>query len=266
MPHPPASFRGVAVDLGNSALHAGWFGSRMGELPRPSRVVVHDRGRGGYEALLPLLPEDTQVGVPWRIASVNDSARRELEQWLERTLPAHPRHIISHDDVPVAVDVDQPEKVGVDRLLAVAAARAMCGAHPSAIVVDAGTAITVDCLSDGAFRGGAILPGMRMAAAALDRYTDKLPLIDTDILADPAAIGRDTIAAMRSGVFWGTVGAIGRLIALMADGLRGRTRVFITGGDGKRLAAHLPHCEYVRDMVLTGIALATPNGERNDDR
>ena len=87
-----------------------------------------------------------------------------------------------------------------------------------AVVIDVGTAITVDLVSaEGAFLGGAILPGIAMSARALHEFTDLLPLVDmSELAAPPPALGDSTEAAMRSGLFWGAVGAVRQLIEQLA--------------------------------------------------
>ena len=102
----------------------------------------------------------------------------------------------------------------------------------AAVVVDVGTAITVDLVSDeGVFLGGAILPGIAMAARALHTFTDLLPWIDmSELLAAPPALGTTTHDALRSGLFWGAVGAIRQLIVELAARYDDRCDVFLTGG------------------------------------
>ncbi len=147
--------------------------------------------------------------------------------------------------------------VGVDRLLDALAANALRGPGRPAVVVDVGTAITVDLLSaEGAFLGGAILPGIAMSARALHEFTDLLPLVDvSELAAPPPPLGEETVAAMRAGLFWGAVGAVRQLI----DQLAGDTRpqVILTGGAGPAVAELLgPSAQLVPHLTLAGIALA----------
>lgn len=255
----PGKFHGIAVDVGNSAIHVGRFEATSESL-QPSRAIVLDNTELSLQPLEEFLAGNSISIATWRLASVNDRALQSLTDWLNDHHPSHGQITITAADCPIRVDVPQPDAVGIDRLMAAVAADAMRSEAGSAIVIDAGTAITVDCLEHGIFRGGAILPGMRMAAAALDRYTEKLPLVATDPLASPPAVGQDTAAAISSGIFWGTAGALQELIKQMSGTLAGSTAVFITGGDGKRLAAHVAGARFVPHMVLSGIALAQPTG------
>ena len=84
-----------------------------------------------------------------------------------------------------------------------------------AIIVDSGTATTVDAVdADGVFLGGAILPGFGLLARSLQRYTALLPLITLEELGTgpPPAVGRDTTAAIKSGLFFGQLGAVRELV------------------------------------------------------
>lgn len=133
------------------------------------------------------------------------------------------------------VDYSPPDALGRDRLYA---ARGACSiAQDGAIVVDAGTALTVDAVTKvrsgeyaGVFRGGSIAPGPRLLADALHRHTARLPRIDPEVGA--AACGRDTRSALQSGVVVGFRGAAAELARRIADDveLPGTAPVVVTGG------------------------------------
>jgi type III pantothenate kinase len=127
------------------------------------------------------------------------------------------------------------------------------------VVVDVGSAITVDLVSPaGVFLGGAILPGIAMSARAMNSFTDLLPRVDmSELAAPPPAVGTATDPAMRSGLFWGAVGAIRQLIERMAFEVGGDPEVFLTGGAAPAVAELLgPHARHVPNLTLSGIALA----------
>ena len=109
--------------------------------------------------------------------------------------------------------------VGIDRLLAAVAANRLRNPKRPAVIVDLGTAITVDLVdAEGVFRGGAILPGIAISARAMHDYTDLLPHIPMAELEEPPpALGRATVPAMRSGLYWGAVGAVRELIERLAE-------------------------------------------------
>lgn len=134
-------------------------------------------------------------------------------------------------DLGLAVRVKQPEEVGADRLVNAVAAYHRFGGP--LLVLDFGTATTVDAVSaDGDYLGGAIAPGVAISMEALVSRTAKLPRIE---MAKPtAAIGASTVEAMRSGLYYSTVGAIRELCLRLGLALKrrdGKTpRIIATGG------------------------------------
>jgi type III pantothenate kinase len=172
---------------------------------------------------------------------------------------------LTYRDVPLRIEVDKPERVGIDRLLGALAANRLREAGRAAILVDLGTAITVDLLTaEGAFAGGAILPGIAMSARALCEQTDALPHLAVDMLGQrPAALGKSTAAAIEAGLYWGTVGAIRELIAQLSSGLGQPPDIFLTGGASPQVVELLNTDRQVRhvpQLVLSGIALAGEAG------
>lgn len=120
--------------------------------------------------------------------------------------------------VPIAVRVDRPGEVGADRIVNALAAARLYGTP--AVVVDFGTATTLDCVgADGAYVGGAIAPGLELGLEALAARTAKLPRIE--LRTPDRAIGRDTVSAMESGTVFGyqalASGLLARVRAELAD-------------------------------------------------
>jgi type III pantothenate kinase len=126
------------------------------------------------------------------------------------------------------------------------------------VIVDAGTATTVDLLSaEGAFEGGSILPGIELGARALHQYTALLPLIDVPaLLAESVApLGRNTREALGSGLWFGQIGAIRELIYLFERSVEGPIQIYVTGGNGSRLAPALrSDARFEPDLALRGLA------------
>jgi type III pantothenate kinase len=121
----------------------------------------------------------------------------------------------------------EPAQVGRDRLFAARGALDLCG---DAVVVGAGTALTVDAVrSDGTFLGGAIAPGPALLARALAEGTARLPAVEPR--PNPPALGRDTREALRAGIGVGLRGAAKELVGRVAEesGLA-RAPVVLTGG------------------------------------
>lgn len=143
--------------------------------------------------------------------------------------------------------------LGADRIAAAVGAVALFGGEPL-LVVDAGTAITIDYIdARSQYAGGTIAPGLKMQLEALHRYTDRLPLIpaeSADELSPLPAIGTDTSSAIISGAVAAMAGAVEHIRSLLPD----NPLVILTGGN----AALLSHCisgrvEVCHHLVDTGL-------------
>lgn len=173
-----------------------------------------------------------------------------------------PPYVLRSDDLPITVHTDLPEQVGLDRLLNGVSANYLRHPERAAIIVDAGSAITVDRVGvNGTFEGGAILPGLAMSADALQTGTDLLPQIfPAQTSSPPAALGKSTSAALAAGLYWGAVGAVREIVQQQTVQGELPCELFITGGDGLQIAAALRNQErpirYQQQMVLAGIWLA----------
>ena len=175
-----------------------------------------------------------------------------------------PLHVLSNRErLPIKLDVEFPDRVGIDRILTAIAANVLRTPDQPAIVVDTGTAVTVNALSSaGTFLGGAILPGVELAARALHQYTALLPELQLDeMLAHvPAPVGRHTEAAISSGLYWGHRGAVMELIDRMSCSLSNdeqSVRVILTGGASRLWTRELPSgWTYEPDLTLQGMAYA----------
>ena len=184
-----------------------------------------------------------------------NGVERLTAEWPE-AIGSSPRHISNTADLPLTIEVDEPRRVGIDRLLNAIAVNQLRAADRPAVVVDSGTATTVDLISaDGAFAGGAILPGLALSAKGLHEYTALLPLVSVAELgqATPEALGRNTRAAIRSGLFWGQLGAVKELIERQGGT---EADVVVTGGGGALLAEHLPRASFEPHLSLQGLVLA----------
>ena len=259
MSNPLAVPHRLAIDAGNTRIKLGLFAwsnaSPRGELPRcVERAVVLSHEPIPWE----LLAQWQSATGRWQPAVIAGSNPHDVERVLAdwpSSLGSAPHVVANTDDFPLPIRVDEPRRVGIDRLLnAVAVNELRCAGHP-AVIVDSGTATTVDVVSsDGAFAGGAILPGLALSAKALHEYTALLPLVSVLELgqATPESLGRNTRAAIRSGLFWGQLGAVKELIERQAGAA---AEVFVTGGGGALLAAHLPHARFESHLPLQGLVL-----------
>jgi len=244
----------VVVDIGNTRVQIGIVGRvRHDGLPEWQRIESARTDSWDPSTLAVILPAGPAA---WRVASVNRPAEHTLVQWRRQARPHDDYRQLTVRNLPLRVDVDYPERVGMDRLAAAVAANRLRPPAHGAIVVDAGTAVTVDAVSrDGAFRGGVILPGLRMVTRALASETDLLPMVEVAFSDEPPPVlGKSTEAAIRSGAFWGAVGAIRQVISCFPRDLGADTQLYVTGGDARILATLIdPRAVYVPNMVLAGI-------------
>ena len=251
----------VAVDIGNSSTKLGWFdlqsSTRSAQgLPQPTNVAEFSTADAPPDEFLSCY---AAAKVTWHVASVHREATGRLKDWVTRNRPHDLFRLLTHHDLPLEIDVDFPDRVGLDRLVAAVAAKALRQSTSPAIVIDAGTAITVDLVTAaGAFAGGVILPGFRLSAQALAGGTNQLPLAPFSAHDEPPpVIGKNTEGAIRSGLFWGTAGAVKELVERISQTLATPPQIFVTGGDLWRLAPLLgKNAQFVPNMVLAGIALA----------
>jgi type III pantothenate kinase len=192
----------------------------------------------------------------WIVTGVHPPRRDRFVEWL-REAGQTVRILDDPNDLPLRVLLPRPDHVGVDRLLDAVAANSRRKAGHPAVVIDAGSAVTVDLINEsGAFTGGAILPGMRLMAKALHDHTALLPLIPPPDKR-PAVPGTNTPEAMELGIFWAVAGGIQALIGLSVAAMESCTiHVFLTGGDGPRLHAVLPEAQLWPEMTLEGIRLS----------
>lgn len=248
----------VAVDVGNTRIKLGLFSGRAdASFPQPERTLALAPG-DELDRLAQWLPRGARL--PWLVASVNRPACARLCDWLAAHGHSDVR-TLTRADLPLRVAVPQPDRVGIDRLATAAAANRLRQPERAAVVIDVGSAITVDLLSvDAEFLGGAILPGIALAARALHEFTDLLPLSPLAELDDPPdPLGTTTDAALRAGLYWGAVGGMRELIERLsrhdpdAD-------VLLTGGAAPAVAELLAEggraVQFVPQLTLSGVALA----------
>ncbi len=176
----PAPFPLVAVDVGNTRAKFGLFPRATASgLPEPAQCLHVPHEGSDLDVLGSWLAEAGFRTVFWWIGSVNRPAGTRLVDWLRSHRAVYPIRLLAAGDLPLSVAVERPDMVGVDRLLDALAANGLRTPDQPAVVVDVGTAITVDLVSrEGVFLGGAILPGIGMSAKALHAFTDLLPLVE----------------------------------------------------------------------------------------
>ncbi|MFI4882057.1 MAG: type III pantothenate kinase [Phycisphaerales bacterium JB064] len=219
------------------------------------------------QALTPFL--DDHHGAPLLIASVNKPAAEAVAQLFESRVDQVAYAGVDFS-VPLTTSVAQPKRVGVDRLLCCLAAFKM--AEQACIVVDAGTATTVDFVDgQGVHHGGAIAPGIGAMLAGLTGAAPALPKLTAhDALAvtlpESQPWGGDTEPAMAVGVRAAAVGLVHTLVDRFALAYGAYPRVIATGGDALALFENDELVEHiVPDLQLAGLARAYEAMINKDD-
>lgn len=241
----------IAVSVGNSRIKFGSLNDLELLDSGASSNAELDEAAGLIAAML-----GRSAGGEIVMASVNPAVADALETKLvERSGGAIFR--LGRDlGFPIRHALDDDSTLGQDRLLNAIAAYEM--ARQACIVIDCGTAITVDFVDgEGTFQGGAILPGVRMMLRALHEHTASLPLLE---LRPPeaarGAFGKDTAHAMTLGAIGAARGAAYHLVHAYAEAYGGYPRVIATGGDARLLFENDEIVEHVvPDLQLRGIAV-----------
>jgi type III pantothenate kinase len=148
---------------------------------------------------------------------------------------------------------ETPLEVGADRIVAAVAGFERLGGP--CIIVDFGTATTFDAVSaKGEYLGGAIAPGIQISAEALYLKTAKLPRIE--VRKPAGVIGKNTVASMQSGLYFGYLGLTSAIIAAIEKELGGAAKVVATGGYGEQLASEIEAIDvYEPHLVLEGLRI-----------
>jgi len=246
----------LCLSIGNTRVAVGAFVA--GSLESVRRVPVDDRAAVAAAvaemwALMAGQPDPAIAG-----ASVNAPAMEPIEHMAAQASGSRVQWVGRDLDLPIRVLTDNPQETGVDRVLNIAAAYEQLG--KACVVVDAGTAITIDCCNDaGEFVGGAIAPGVAMMLDALHEKTARLPRVQAAI-PDDSPFGRNTTQAILHGVYQGVRGMVRQIVENYACALTTWPDVIATGGDAELLFKDWDVIHAVApDLTLYGIALAYAN-------
>lgn len=244
-----------AIDVGNSHTVVGLFDGKWRHLWRLD--THHYSTEDELAQVLRGLCELSDVPFACTglaVASVVPRLDLVIASFAKKWLGVEPFFLRLGSQVGLTVDYTPVGAVGADRLAN--ALGALARLTPPLIVVDFGTATTFDTVDgSGAYVGGAIMPGPEVAAASLASRTAKLPSVS--LQAPVAAIGKDVVGSLQSGLVLGYADAIDGLARRIKRELGGNARVVATGGLG-RLYADL--CgeieEYDEHLTLDGIRIA----------
>jgi type III pantothenate kinase len=220
----------LTIDIGNTNLTLGLYqGETLG--PRWRLATVHDRMPDEYGLQFLGLLSHSQIDIHSLhgicIGSVVPPLTGKVVEACRKYLGRDPLVVDTGVKTGVRIRYDDPRAVGADRIVDAAAVHRLYGGP--ACVVDFGTATTFEAISaEGEFLGGAISPGIGIAAEALFLRTAKLPRVD--LQRPPAAVGRNTVHSMQSGLLFGYVGLVEGMVARFRAELGPEMKVIATGG------------------------------------
>lgn len=249
----------LVVDVGNTQTHFGVYRDGEDVIAEHWRfATVRESTRDELGSVLANLLALRKLGLADIDRSVVSSTVPQLsEEWT-----AMARQYLGHELLNVGpsirtgmpIRIDNPREVGADRLVNAIAAYARFGG--ACIVVDFGTAITYDAVSDnGEYLGGIITPGAEISLDALYERAAKLPKVE---LAEPRSlIGKSTVDAIRSGIAFGFAGQVEGIVRRLRVELGPNTPVIVTGGLAQVVVPYVRETiDHVDELLtLTGLRL-----------
>jgi type III pantothenate kinase len=220
----------LAIDIGNTNISIGVYsGDSLG--PRWRFAAEHEKMPDEYGALMlsffhraGISAEDINAIV---MASVVPPLKGTFVEACSRHLRRVPMVVDETCKTGIRIQYEDLQQIGADRIVDAAAGYELYGGP--VCVVDFGTATTFDAVSaDGNYLGGAIAPGIGIAAEALFQRAAKLPKVE--LMRPPAAIGRNMVQSLQSGLLFGYVGLVEGIVARFCEELGPSTKVIATGG------------------------------------
>ncbi len=246
----------LAVDIGNTNVTYGVFEGEKLRVTWRMATDVHQMADEYAALLLNLLhyqgldPSDIKEAA---LCSVVPPLLRTFHELFEHYFQISPLVVGPGVKTGVRIRVDNPREVGTDRIVNAAAAHHLYGGP--VIIIDLGTATTFDVVSkEGDYMGGAIAPGIVIAAEALFTRTAALPRVE--LVRPKSAIGTSTLTAMQSGIVFGYVGLVEGIVARIRQELGEKALVVATGGYAGLLAQETAVIDKVdSDLTLFGLRL-----------
>jgi len=246
----------LAVDIGNTTVSMAILQGRRflaeysisNQVP-PSRLrvqlkIIFDRVHRKFPNMHSVI-----------LCSVVPDALKIVERSAFESFDVRPFVVGRDIKVPLKNNYRNPKQVGQDRLVCAFAAKQLYGSP--AIVIDFGTAITLDVVSSkGEYEGGIIVPGIRLSAESLFNKTALLPDIKT-IKGPRSLIGKDTQESILSGLFYGYGSMCGGLIDQISQKMKGRPNVIVTGGHTELIKKFISKkiTKIDRNLVFKGMNL-----------
>ncbi len=246
----------LAIDIGNTNLTLGLYeADELG--PRWRLATDHDRMPDEYGLqFLGLLEHAGRSPLDLHgivMASVVPPLSPRILEACRRYLKQDPLVVDAGVKTGVRVRYEPPRAVGADRVCDAAAVQHLYGGP--ACVVDFGTATTFNAISrEGDYLGGAIAPGLNIAADALFARAAKLTRVD--LTRPPSVIGRNTPHAIQAGLLFGYVGLVEGMVARFRQELGPDMKVIATGGLSEIVARETPVIDHIDPwLTLDGLRI-----------
>jgi type III pantothenate kinase len=249
----------IAVDIGNTNVGVGLFLDGKEEfvrsIPGASGTELQEClvDAWGKVPVLDTSTEGKRNGVIV-VSSVNRPATEALREMIAAEL-GEKIHVVGEDvPLPMSVWVDEPNKVGTDRVVSAAAAYAVV--EDAVVVADFGTAVTIDLVDQsGVFKGGVICPGFDISAQALKDNTAQLPKVTVHRPSGP--YGTNTADAINCGLYYASIGAMEEIVRRYAEEIGKWPQTIITGSGAETIKDDCPFVDnWVPHLVIKGIVLA----------
>ncbi|MDR0310735.1 MAG: type III pantothenate kinase [Acidobacteriota bacterium] len=249
----------LTIDIGNTGITLGLFkGGQLG--PHWRLASDNERTSDEYGILMMQLLERADLRISGKdavrgvaIASVVPTLTGVLARACRDYMRVDPLIVDAGVRTGIPLRYEDPRQIGADRVINAVAVRRLYKCP--ACVVDFGTATTFDALSaDGEYLGGAIAPGIGVAADALFRRAAKLPRVD--ICRPPSVIGRNTVHSMQSGLLYGYVGLVEGMVSRFRAELGPEMKTIGTGAMAELIAGETGMIDIVNPwLALEGLKI-----------
>ena len=246
----------LAIDAGNTNVTVGVFDDAKliaSWRLRTIREQTADEWGISMRSLFRVGELDARIITGVAIASVVPPLDRQLAEMARRYFRAEAMFVSIDVDLGLKVVIDNPREAGADRLANAAAAFQKYGGP--CVVVDLGTAINFDVVSEGGdFLGGIICPGIGIAINGLFEKAARLPLVD---FREPRQlIGKNTVDCIQSGLYYATISTIDGILDRLLAELGSGTKIVGTGGQAKLMVGGSKHLKVIdEDLTLEGVRL-----------